>query len=266
MVFWLWAGGAIAIAAMAVSRAAKAPGPRRLDADESPRVLLVCLGFALSAWACSVLVFGQLHQMVLRHQHLASDAKLSDAEVVVYSGLMDVAVFSAIIFASRATRRDSIGRMGLSWRRLPVGIIGGALVLAVIFPLILIVNNLMEMGLQHFGKSPPAHEMLEVLTSNPAAWLRIADIAAAGFAAPVAEELLFRGVLQTFLRYALKSTWPAIILAAAAFAMLHSWWTWPQIFFLGLCLGFVYERTGNLWMTIGIHSLFNLTSIWDFTH
>jgi membrane protease YdiL (CAAX protease family) len=264
--FSLWAGSSITVILIALFKSSHTPGPRRLDADESPRLLLVSLGFALFAWSLSVLLFGQLHSWLLKHQHLPTDTKLSDAELVVFSGLMDVAVFSAILFSANALRRDPIGRIGLTLRRLPAGLVGGAVILLLVYPLILIVNSLMETALEHLGKSPPPHEMLEILTSNPPPWLRFADIVAAGFAAPIAEELFFRGLLQTLLRYTLKHPWPAIILAAAAFSLLHAWWTWPQIFVLGLCLGFVYERTGNLWMTIAMHSLFNLTSIWVFTH
>ena len=33
----------------------------------------------------------------------------------------------------------------------------------------------------------------------------------------------------------------------------------PPIFLLALCLGYAYERTGNLWTTITMHALFNTT-------
>jgi membrane protease YdiL (CAAX protease family) len=78
--------------------------------------------------------------------------------------------------------------------------------------------------------------------------------------------MFFRGLVQTFLRYLLYRPWLAVFLTAALFAMVHPWWTWPEIFFLGISLGYVYERTGNLWMSITMHSLFNLTSIWLFVH
>ncbi len=263
----LWSAASILIAAaLGVFKRSSILGPRRLDADESPQILLVSIGFALSAWALTVLLLGQAHQLVLKHQKLPPTNNLSDSETVVYSAGMDVAVFCASLFASRATRRDALGRLGLSPRRFPFGILSGAFFLLLILSLMLWLNELTEWALDRLGKSPPPHELLEILTSNPPPWLRFADILAAGLFAPLAEELFFRGLLQTFLRYTLKLPWLAVILASIAFALLHPWWTWPQIFFLGLCLGYVYERTGNLWTTIAIHSLFNLTSIWAFTH
>ncbi len=171
-----------------------------------------------------------------------------------------------MLAATASTRIDGIKRVGLSPRRIPAGIVAGVLGIALVLPLIACVDALTQLALAHFGKSPPPHQLLEILKTNPSGWLRAADVLAAGVVAPLAEEMFFRGLLQTLFRYLLGRSWPAVFLAAAAFAMMHPWWTWPQIFLLGICLGYVYERTGNLWMPITMHAMFNLTSIWLFTH
>ena len=54
--------------------------------------------------------------------------------------------------------------------------------------------------------------------------------------------------------------WLAILITSALFAIVHPLWTAPIIFFLSVALGYVYERTGNLWVPIGLHALFNATS------
>ena len=41
------------------------------------------------------------------------------------------------------------------------------------------------------------------------------------------------------------------------FAIIHPGWTVPVIFVLSLGLGYAYERTGNLWVPLTIHLLFN---------
>ena len=51
--------------------------------------------------------------------------------------------------------------------------------------------------------------------------------------------------------------WAAIVVTSALFASVHAMWTWPPIFILSLCLGYAYERTGNLWVPILIHAVFN---------
>ena len=45
-----------------------------------------------------------------------------------------------------------------------------------------------------------------------------------------------------------------------AFSVVHEAWTIPPIFFLSLCLGYAYERTGNLWTVMFMHAAFNTTS------
>jgi hypothetical protein len=55
--------------------------------------------------------------------------------------------------------------------------------------------------------------------------------------------------------------WAAIVLTSALFAVVHPLWTSPIIFFLSLGLGYVYERTGNLWAPMGLHAAFNVLSV-----
>src|SRR5204863_1206493 len=75
--------------------------------------------------------------------------------------------------------------------------------------------------------------------------------------APLAEELLFRGHIQTLLRGATRRPWLAVIITSIIFAGIHPTWTIPPIFVLSLALGYAYERTGNLWLNIFMHAMFN---------
>ena len=53
--------------------------------------------------------------------------------------------------------------------------------------------------------------------------------------------------------------WLAIVITSVLFALVHgALWMMPPIFFLSLCLGYVYERTANLWAPITVHLMFNL--------
>ena len=56
--------------------------------------------------------------------------------------------------------------------------------------------------------------------------------------------------------------WLAIVVTSVLFALVHgALWMMPPIFFLSLCLGYVYERTGNLWAPVTVHLAFNLVSV-----
>jgi membrane protease YdiL (CAAX protease family) len=49
-----------------------------------------------------------------------------------------------------------------------------------------------------------------------------------------------------------------VAIAAACFALVHVEWAFmPPLFVLALGLGYLYERTGNLWGNIVAHSVFN---------
>ncbi|MBI4186145.1 MAG: CPBP family intramembrane metalloprotease [Chloroflexi bacterium] len=81
-----------------------------------------------------------------------------------------------------------------------------------------------------------------------------------GFVA-LAEELLFRGLLQRDLMNAFG--WrTGLLLAAALFAVMHlTWRSVPEVvfvFFGGLTLGYLYHRTGSLVAPIVTHALGNV--------
>ena len=77
--------------------------------------------------------------------------------------------------------------------------------------------------------------------------------------APITEEYLFRGVLQTgFSRYGNRF---AIVLQAVLFALLHGNVIQAvPTFFIGLVLGYVVSTTGSLYNAIFIHVLNNLVA------
>jgi membrane protease YdiL (CAAX protease family) len=162
-----------------------------------------------------------------------------------------------------------------------------------------------RVGLEH----PGVHEMLEILGTTPAPGLRAMIYLSAILIAPLFEELLFRGHVQTLLVGAFARTlsprpddlvpavevpprdtpleaaapsvlgyapppshaspsagagarWLAIVVTSVLFALVHgAVWMMPPIFFFSLCLGYVYERTGNLWAAIAVHLLFNLVNV-----
>lgn len=76
--------------------------------------------------------------------------------------------------------------------------------------------------------------------------------------APISEEIFFRG----FLYRGLRRSWPiwlAAIGTSGLFALAHGQWNvGVDVFILSMLLIFVYQKTGNLWLTIGMHATKNL--------
>ena len=79
--------------------------------------------------------------------------------------------------------------------------------------------------------------------------------------APITEELIFRAGLFRFMR-ARTPTWVAYLVPALLFASLHmNLASFPQLVCLGLLFSAVYERTGNIAVSMLAHALFNLNTI-----
>lgn len=109
-----------------------------------------------------------------------------------------------------------------------------------------------------------------VLALLPAAWM--ADYAQASVAlsntgllpflsvalvAPVTEEVVFRGLIQSRLARALPG-WPAVALSALLFALCHGQPVWMgYAFVLGLVLGLMAWRTGSILPSVLTHIVFN---------
>lgn len=88
------------------------------------------------------------------------------------------------------------------------------------------------------------------------------------FLVPVLEEIMFRGLVQNFLKNYFRRM-PAIALTALVFALFH--YSPEQgisniefiitLFVLSCFLGFIYERQASLWAPIGLHVAFNGVSV-----
>ncbi len=122
------------------------------------------------------------------------------------------------------------------------------------------------------------HEILDLLGKFPPWHTVVVMVVGAVLAAPLCEELLFRGLLQPFLIDQLDrvgrvqdinaageavairtaSRWGGIFLTSVIFAVLHGEMQhWPAIWALGVILGVAYDRFGNLLIPILVHFLFN---------
>jgi membrane protease YdiL (CAAX protease family) len=51
-----------------------------------------------------------------------------------------------------------------------------------------------------------------------------------------------------------------VLITSLVFSLVHPGWMRPMIFLLSICLGYAYERTGNLWVPIVLHASFNTLS------
>ena len=168
---------------------------------------------------------------------------------------------AALIAAAAGSFRGGLKRgLGLSGRRwLWDGLralLGYLAVLPPCLGLFLLMSHLVPLEHQH------EHTMLEHLRTQSAPWKAVIVLSAVVLA-PLAEEVFFRGLVQSMLRRYLRQPWVAILIASAAFTAIHYPYvhTMPTLFVLAIALGYNYERTGRLLAPILIHAMFNAVNI-----
>jgi membrane protease YdiL (CAAX protease family) len=276
-------------------------GPDRLSEPGNDGPLLLALFVTVCVWLASQTAYIGLKQS----QWKAAGLHVEPAKVESMLGPRDMAFLSTVppiigfvlmLIIGRFMGPQWLPQLGLRVSKIGRGILVGLASFLVIGPLmfwsLIVLNQVYEaIGFKH----PPEHVLLKSLgqaeQSNAAIFIALG----ATVCAPLFEELIFRGHLQTLLKHIvlkfsmpsrpivndlglpplaiddatgrivtpqlgrpILASWAAILLTSALFAMVHPMWMWPPIFVLSLGLGYVYERTGNLWANVTIHSLFNL--------
>lgn len=99
-------------------------------------------------------------------------------------------------------------------------------------------------------------EMMEMAGMDDLSWIGILYVVIMG---PIAEELVFRGVTFFYARRATGRFWLANTIQALAFGIMHmNLVQGIYAFFIGLVLGWIYERFHSLYASILVHILFNL--------
>ena len=195
-----------------------------------------------------------------------------------------------ILFLARAHFARRLKGFGLNVKAAPADFLGAIANLLAVWPLVLAaIAVTMFVGRYIWGQDyqMQKHQELQLLAEYPQLPLRIAVVVAAAVIAPVLEELLFRGLVQTLARSLLeartgtransdihrqvsagpwsrsrRSVWLAIAVSSALFALMHANREhWPALFILGVGLGYSYEKSGSLFRPIFMHAFFNSAMI-----
>lgn len=173
---------------------------------------------------------------------------------------------SGVLFAStlvwvRARHPGAIGRLAgpVRPRLVHVGIGAGAGLLAFAVGNVgfgqLITWLIRRLG----GEPPPVQEALQSALQDPVTGIVLA--VAVVVAAPLAEELFFRGFLFQGLRRSVP-LWPAMGLSGLAFALSHIEPLAIVILLpVGMFFAWIFHRTGSLLVPISAHAAFNLVNV-----
>lgn len=274
--------GVLVVMFTGAHRAASVVGPARISREEFPAPLIAATMIAFVCW------FGAQVAYVSMNPHLTAKPQAATVPAtqnttqpstqpattqpstdsftprdLAFLTSVPAMLACAVFLIFLATDRSPWLRMiGLSARNLPRAPMLAILTLLVAFPLVTWVFAGVGKLYEAVDYSHPTeHEMLRSLSQQPSTIIKVIIALAATVIAPLHEELLFRGGIQTLLRRALGDSparvWIAIVATSLGFALIHSIWMAPAIFVLSLCIGYLYERTGNLWAAILMHAGFN---------
>lgn len=216
---------------------------------------------ALAAYLAALLLAGAASLPILRAVEPRGTAELVGS---IVADAVVVALLLLWLLRFHPGWMDAVGRPGRPLREAGAGFLGGlALYPAVALGLAPLLALAIE-AISGSRPSPPA-QLPEQLTGLGVA----AAIVFGLVAAPIQEELVFRGLLYPALRRRF-GRWPAAWAQAALFGAVHyvpaprladSLLLQGAMVGTGLGLALIYERRGNLLAPVAAHAAFNLVGL-----
>ena len=169
------------------------------------------------------------------------------------SGLIVYALWLGLVLAIAIDRGDLLAlRRPRSWgRALRIGI--GVIVVVYVFEIFVSVLPLPQSPSKEQGLTPTHWE-----PAHAAAFA--ANVALFTIVAPIVEELMFRGLGQSLLRYLGRV--PAILLVGAAFGVTHGLLEALVVLVpFGVALAYLRDRTDSVYPGMLVHASFNAVAL-----
>ena len=188
-------------------------------------------------------------------------------------------------------RRRDFRTMHFRFDKLRQQTLIGLATTACVLPSILLINGVVSIFLTKYS-----HPVIDAFLSEMSLSALLTTTFTVVVAAPLVEEFVFRGIIQTWLQRIFDGNWPidsllfcnntttplrtatpglasrygAIVITSVLFAGLHigQGAAYIPLFFLALALGYVTKKTGSIWAAIIIHvclnSLSTITLAWTY--
>lgn len=185
------------------------------------------------------------------------------SRVPVFSALATgVAFGSATVVWVLALHRDRFSALGLASRRPLKDVAYGLVAGVALFGLAaILLRVLLFLGSLAFGDVAPPDQGRLLFPEQPDEVEAVVGALGAIVAAPLGEELFFRGLLFGSLRRRFRFS-VAGTASAAGFGLVHVLpLLIPLMFVVGLVLAYVFERRGSLIASIAAHTAFNVIGI-----
>lgn len=258
VVFFLWGRGVLARGALS----------KRRGVEDHP--WWVWLSCAAMAW----LLMGVGGAVGMEVAGPVVDKPTLRQHAVIGTGSFGAGLAGALVLlrlvavgAPRAGLRVSWG-----WRGILLGVACGALAWPIVQSLGFVATGL-HRGITGRDHDPVGHDMLKMILEGGANPNAMVLLVLAVVAAPLFEEILYRGFVQSWLLRATGSVWAGIAGSAVIFGLAHMgagmpWYAVATVTVLGGCIAFAFERTRSLGVCVGMHAAFNganvMVAYWAF--
>lgn len=199
-----------------------------------------------------------------------SVGELGAGAVALWAGYAPVVAIAAVALIAAKSRRTEIARdLAASGWRLNVSDIwrgGGALLLTIpVYFLVAITAASIADRIRGVQGDAISHELLGMLAASDRGIAWWAVVVAVVVAAPIVEEAIYRGCVQSGVAGLTRSRSTGVVVTAMIFSAAHAGVVRPEalagLFVLGLAFGLAFERTGRLGVPIFMHGLFNALNL-----
>ena len=131
----------------------------------------------------------------------------------------------------------------------------------IVLPVIILAGFVVDFILRIFGIVPEQQDIINKILNEDSLGVLTFMLFFGMLAAPVIEEILFRGFLQSAARTAFGKL-KAILISGFLFALIHlNGHVFLQIFILGLLLAYLFEKTESLIAPITVHICHNTATL-----
>ena len=189
------------------------------------------------------------------------DLSTQSMRLIAFTGQLFTFLIPGIFISWIIYKREALTTLGiLEFPPLSVFILSGLLIIASLpaTQLLYLIN--LEIPMPDILKSmeDSTNDLIATLLRMETPLDILTSVIVIGLIPAIGEELIFRGLIINILKDKGLSTLAVLILSALIFSAFHMQFQgFIPRFFLGLLLGYLYIRSGSLWLSITTHFVFN---------
>ncbi|MFD0766509.1 CPBP family intramembrane glutamic endopeptidase [Mucilaginibacter lutimaris] len=224
------------------------------------------LGFAMIA-----AFYGMGMLMDIGRLNLSNPQSIT-ALYILQIATMTAPIFLAPVVFAKWILRDTANYIKPGFRFPWLLLVITFFVMLVSMPLIEVLSNINQQmvlpgwlsGLEQWMKNSEenARRITEAILNMDSVWDCLKNVFLIGFLTAVAEEIMFRGVLQTIFQKLTKNTHAAIWVTAALFSAFHmEFYGFLPRTLLGALFGYFVAYSGSIWPAVWGHFLNNATAV-----